>query len=297
MNIAKISIILLIAGLTFAGTRARSQANVTENQSIYLYVDALKGSDGNTGTASLPLKTIQAAVNKANVNNQKGIGTKVIINAGVYREFVNITGIYKQTSAAITFEAATPGTAIIAGSDVLTGWSQQSVSPAIYQRGWPYHLGTCAIPPGWPSNFAPIALLPEMIVVNNIPLTQVLSYGQMRAGTFYVSEVYGVVHIAPPPGTDMATAVVEAAVRPNTLNVQGRSNLVLRGLVLRHAASCINQSGANITTNSNILIDQVQAIWNNWGGLNLNANTNMTVQNSIASYNGGMGFSGNKDIT
>ena len=296
MNIKKLSTILFIAGLAFAGVRARSQANVTENQTIYLYVDAQLGSDSNTGTASLPLKTIQAAVTKANVNNQKRIATKVIINAGVYREDVKIMAITKQTSATITFEAATAGTAIIAGSDVLTGWTQQSVSPAIYQRGWPYNLGTCAIPAGWPSNFAPIALLPQMIFVNNIPLTQVMTYAQMRVGTFYVNEVDGVVHIAPPLGTDMATAVVEAAVRPETLHVQGRSNLVLRGLVLRNAASCINKSGANITTNSNILIDQVQAIWNNWGGLNVTANTNITVQNSIASYNGGMGFSGNKDI-
>jgi hypothetical protein len=296
MRFTKSFLILLLAGLAFPGARARSQANVTENQTIYLYVDAQKGSDSNTGTASLPLKTIQAAVNKANVNNQKGIGTKVIINAGVYREFVNITAVSKQTGAVITFEAATAGTAIIAGSDVLTGWVQQSVSPAIYEAGWTYDLGACAVPSGWPANFAPVALLPEMIVVNNVPLTQVTSFAQLIPGTFYVNQVYHVVHIAPAPSTNMATAVVEAAVRPETLNVQGRSNLVLRGLVMRHAASCMNMSGANVSSNSNILIDNVEAVWNNWGGLNVTGNTNITVQNSIASHNGGMGFSGNRDI-
>jgi len=296
MRFTKYFLILLIAGLAFAGTRARSQANVTENQSVYLYVDAQLGSDSNAGTPSLPLKTIQAAITKANTNNQKSIGTKVIINPGVYREFVNITGVYKQTSAAITIQAATSGTAIIAGSDVLTGWIQQSASPAIYEHGWAYKLETCGIPQGWPANFAPIALLPEMIFVNNVPLTQVTSFAQMRVGTFYVNQADGVVHIEPAPSTDMSTAVIETAARPQTLNVQGRSNFVLRGLVLQYAASCINTSGANISSNSNILIDRVQAVWNNWGGLNMTANINMTVQNSTASHNGGMGFSGNTDI-
>src|ERR1017187_7430656 len=192
MRFTKALLILLFAGLALAGTRARSQAKVTENQTTYLYVDAQKGYDSNAGTASWPLKTIQAAVNKADLNNQKGIGTKVIIKAGVYREAVNITPISGQTSATMTFEAATVGTAIIAGSNVLTGWSLQSESPVIYERTWPYDLGTCAIPPGWPANFAPIALQPQMIFVNNIPLTQVMTYAQMRAGTFYVNEAAGV---------------------------------------------------------------------------------------------------------
>ena len=297
MRLTKALLILLFAGLALAGARARSQANVTENQTIYLYVDAQKGYDSNAGTYSWPFKTIQAAVNKANLNNQKGIGTKVVVQAGVYREFVNITPISNQTSAAMTIEAATAGTAIIAASNVLTDWSLQSKSPVvIYEHPWTFDLGTCADPSGWPSNFAPIALQPEMIFVNNIPLTQVMSYVQLIPGTFYVNQADQLVHIAPAPSTDMATALVEAAVRPETLNVQGRSNLVLRGLVLRHAASCINDSGATVTNNSNILIDHVQAIWNNWGGLDVSQNTDITVEDSIASYNGGVGLSGNKDV-
>jgi hypothetical protein len=43
-----------------------------------------------------------------------------------------------------------------------------------------------------------------------------------------------------------------------------------------------------------VLIDSVQAVWNNWGGLGLSSSSNVTVQNSIASYNGGIGFQGNR---
>ena len=65
----------------------------------------------------------------------------------------------------------------------------------------------------------------------------------------------------------MATAVVESAVRPTTFNVTNRSNMVLRGLVFRHAADCLNTTGASIGSSSNVLIDSVQAVWNNWGGM------------------------------
>ncbi len=288
---------LLLATLTVAAIRANSQANVIENQTTYLYVDAQKGSDTNTGTATLPLKTVGAAIKIANLNNQKSIGTKVVINPGVYRELVNIQPVSKQTSVPLTVEAATVGTAVIAGSDVLTGWSQEdSANASIYSHSWTYDFGYCAVPAGWPTNFAPIALRTEMIFVNNIPMTQVMSYSQLRAGTFFVNEAYSVIHVWPPSSTNMATSLVEAAVRPQTLNLQGRSNVVLRGLVLRHAASCINQNSVNLSTSSNVLLDQVQVDWNNWGGLMVISGSNITVQNSVGSYNGGVGIQGNHVI-
>ncbi len=279
-----------------AGLRAHSQANVNESEKSYIYVDAQKGSDGGLGNANSPLKTVQAAVNKANTNNQNGIGTKIIVNPGLYREFVNMPAISKQSSAPITIQAAQTGTAIIAGSDVLTGWTQSDPdNPSVYSHGWTYNLGSCALPAGWPADFAPVALRTEMIFVNGVALNQVLSYGDLHPGTFFVNETYDVIHIAAPPNTNMQTAVIEAAVRPQTFNMEGRSNVVLRGLVFRHAATCINQSGAVVTGSSNILLDQVQAVWNNWGGFGVSSSSNITVQNSIASHNGGVGLQGDAD--
>jgi hypothetical protein len=290
------ALFLAILAIAMAGTRVHAQATVTENQTTYLYVDATKGSDGNSGASNSPLQTVQAAVNKANTNNQKGIGTKVIVNSGVYREFVNIEPVSGQTGATITIQAAVTGGAIIAASDVLTGWSETSSSPLVYTHSWDYNFGTCAIPSGWPSTIPAIARRTEMIYLNNYPMTEVMAYSQLRPGTFYVDETDNVIRLAPPSWANMQTSVIEAAVRPQTLTVHGRSNLVLRGLVLRHAATCINESGANITDSSNILIDAVQANWNNWGGMALNSSNHVTVENSIGSYNGGVGFQAQDDI-
>ena len=216
-----------------------------------------------------PLKTIQAAVNKANTNNQKKIGTKVIVNAGVYRETVSINPVSNQTTVPLTIQAAVTGTAVISGSNVLTNWSTDPSYASAYVTSWFPTAGTCALPTGWPTNFSSIALHTEMIFVNGTPLTQVLSYSQMRAGTFYINESYGTLHVWPASGTNMQTADVEAATRQKTVSIVGRTNIVVRGLVLTHAANCINTSGATVTTGSNILIDSVQANWNNWGGIGL----------------------------
>jgi len=280
----------ILAIVASAGDRASAQANVTENQSTTLYVDAKAGSDSNSGAQSSPFKTVQAAVNKANLLNQKNTGVKVIVNAGVYRESVNI-GNYKTTTAPLTLEAAVTGTAVISGSDVLNGWN---VSGGIYTKGWTYPTASCALPSGWPTTFPPIALRSEMIFVNGVPLTQVTAWADLRPGTFFLNTTYAVLHIYPPADVDMSTAVVEAAVRPTTFAMENRTNVVLRGLVFQHASDCINSTGANIFSSNNVLVDSVQARWNNWGGLGIYSSTNVTVQNSVASYNGGVGFHANK---
>lgn len=292
MRFSKLLLTLPFASLALAGVRANSQANVNENEQATIYVDAQKGSDSNSGSSAQPLKTVQAAINKANTNNQKSIGTKVLINPGIYREDVKINPISKQSTAPLTIQAAAAGTAVIAGSDVLTGWNQVSSNPLIYAHSWTYNFGNCSIPSGWPSNFAPVALRTEMVFVNNAPLTQVMAYGQLRTGTFFVNESANEIYVSPAPSTNMSSALVEAAVRKETLHLQGRKNVVLRGLVFRDAADCVNQNSVNISGSSNILIDAVQAVWNNSGGLTVSSSSNVTVQNSIGSYNGSTGLHG-----
>jgi hypothetical protein len=297
MRFTKSSFLLLCTLLTVVGVRANSQATVVENQTTTIYLDAQKGLDVASGTSVSPLKSIQSAINKANANNQKKIGTKIVINPGMYRELVNIGRISAQTTVPLTVEAATTGTVIISGSDVLSNWTQVPANHSIYEDNWAYNLRQTALPSGWPAGFPGIALRTEMVFVNNIPLTQVMAYGSLRAGTFFVNEAANFIYVWPVAGTNMQTALVEAAVRPQTLNVSRRSNVVIRGLVLRHAASKVNTTGANVSNSSNVLIDSVQAIWNNWGGLGVFSSSNVTVKNSIASYNGGVGFLGNKDQT
>ncbi len=286
-----------VAALLFAGASLQTppifaQANVPENYQAYLYVDANAGADTNPGTQTQPLQTLAAASNKALSNNLKSLSTKIIVNPGIYRETLRLWSQTSQTSATIAFEAAQPGAAVVSGSDVYTNWYQGTSNPAIYTHSWTYDFGPCAAPTGWPANLPAIVLRREMVFINGASLTQVLDIGQLRPGTFFVDEVANVLQIWPAPGMnpDPNAATVEVATRPSTLSITGRTNTVLRGLVLRHAASCINATGANIVSSNNALVDQVQAVWNSWGGLGLHTSSNVTVQNTIGSFNGGLGL-------
>jgi Right handed beta helix region len=283
---------LFTAILALSGIRASAQAHVTENQTHYLYVDAKSGNDGHSGAKTSPLKTIQAAVDKADSNNVNNIGTKIIVNAGVYREDVFISA-YRSTWAPVTIQAAVTGTAIIDGSNVLSGWSLQS--NGIYTHTWTPNLGTCGVPSGWPGNIPTITRRTEMLFVNGAPMTQVMAQSQLRHGTFFASEGSNIIYLDPPTGVNVSTANIEAAERRVTLNISGRKNIVVRGMVFRHAATCVNNAGVNVNNSSQILFDSDQAVWNNWGGIGIYHSTNVTVQNSVSNYNGGVGFMGSND--
>jgi hypothetical protein len=278
---------LLPAILVVSGIRAGAQSNVNENQSTYLYVDAQYGNDSNSGAYNYPLKTIQNAVNRANANNSRWVGTKVIVRPGVYRESVWI-GNYGSTTAPVTIQAASNGTAIISGSDVMSGWWWSWGS--VYAHTWNQKFGTSAIPSGWPSPIAPIGRRTEMLFVNGNPMTQVMYTSELRPGTFMVDESNNVMYLDPPAGTNVYSSTIEAATRRQALAIQSRNNIVIRGLVFEHAASTINTPSVSVTGGWNILFDSDQAVWNNWTGIGIYGTNSVTVQWTIASHNGGEGF-------
>jgi hypothetical protein len=274
------------------GNRASAQASINENQSHYIYVNGSWGSNSNPGTSSKPLKTVQAGVYKAISYARSGIGTKVMVAPGTYRETVTLD---YRSNVPITIQASTTGTAIIDGSNVLTNWHKASTY--VYEYYWKDTVTGCSLPSGWYSGMPPIIMRNEVLFVNGNQMTQVMSPSELRAGTYYVNPSYDQVQLYPPSGTDMATAQVEISARRATLSVSGSRDVVFRGLVFQHAASCMNQTGATVGSSSEILFTNDQANWNNWGGLGVNNSTNVTVENTIASYNGGSGLSGFEDLS
>jgi hypothetical protein len=286
----KVPQLLAFLALASFSAHLQAQANVPESQeSVILYVDAGQGDDSNPGSSSQPLRTIQAAAQRAQANNQKNFGTLVIVNAGTYREAVTLLATKGQTAAPITLQAAQTGTAVVSGADIWTGWQASSSNNEIFTHSWPYRWGLCVVPNGWPAGIQDIVRRREMIAVNGVNLTQVLTTGELMAGTFLVDESSGVVSIWPPAGTDMGSAVVEVAVRPTALQIQGQTNLVVRGLAFEYAASCLNQYAVAVGSSTNILVDGDQFSWNNFGGLSTSVVSNLTAQKVFASHNGGLG--------
>lgn len=290
MNFRNVAIGLALASVyAFTCNLAISQSTVTANQGTYIYVNGSSGSDSNPGTSTRPLKTIQAGVNKAVGDSKSGIATTVDIAPGVYRELVTIGG--KTSGSSMTVRAETPGTVYIDGSDVLTNWYK--ASSAVYAYTKSDTVGGCPLPSGWPGGLPPVVLKNQMVFVNGNSLTQVMSASQLVPGTFYATSQE--VEVYPPSGTDMYTAQVEVAARRGTLTVTNSKDLAFYGINFQHAASCMNTNGANIYSSSNVLLNDVQANWNNWGGLGISSSSYVTVENSTLSYNGGVGFTGYRD--
>jgi hypothetical protein len=284
--------LLALLFVLFSSLTAFCQASINEGlESAFIYVDALHGSDGNPGTITQPLQTIGAAAAMAIQNNQNGIGTRVTINPGTYRESVTLNSNSQSTDLPITFEAATTGTVIVSGADIWTGWQTDSQNPQIYTNSWPYQWGFCPPMPSGPLE-QNIVLRREMIFVNGTPLTQVLSFAEMVQGTFYVNESGGTVYIWPAAGTDVSTATIEAATRSGLFTSQGESDVVLRGMTFQYDNSCITNAAVTFTgSGSNVLVDTDNFLWNNAQGLGLlHPLADVTVQDSVANHNGESGF-------
>src|SRR5579859_1552444 len=243
MRWSKVILLAALSTLTFP-LLSRSQAYVNESlETAFIYVDQYNGNDSNPGTVTQPLKTIGASVTKAESNNASGIGSRVIINPGIYRESVTVSPLYNQTSLPITFEAAFNGTAILSGSQPFVGWQIYPGNNNIYTNAWPYAWGLCNT---LSSNAPPapdIVLRREMVFVNGMPLTQVLSFNQLTVGTFYVNESNGTIYMWPPVGVNINAAAVEVAIQPSLMSLQGQSNVVVRGLTFEYANTC-RENGA-----------------------------------------------------
>jgi hypothetical protein len=276
---------LFVAALAAASPAAMAQANVNENQSVYLFVNAAAGNDANPGTQSQPFQTINKAISKANAYAYKNIGVRIEVQPGTYHEYVQLG--WARYNPALTIEATQTGQAIIDAADVMTGWQATSGGQYVHPFA---SLGYNSVPSGWPSNLAPVLYRREVVVVNGRRFEQMMSASDLVPGAFYVNDYNHTITIFPMPGTDMQSATVEVSTRPFTFQSHSRSNFVLRGLVFEHAATYLNQEGAMAEGGSNILVDSIEASNNNWGGFGFHGVNAVTLQNSFAHENGGIGF-------
>jgi hypothetical protein len=277
MSIIRVLAVSLCA--LFLSYSAMAQANVNESLETYSYwVDANIGSDSNPGTQAQPFKTIGVAASQAVVNNQASKGTHIWINDGTYREAVSLTSSSRDTTYPITFEATNHGKAIISGAVVYTGWAAYSANPSIYTTAWNNNWGLCAIVTGCDTATYPqpdIMRRQEIVAVNGKVMTQVLSVGQMVAGTFFVDTTNHLIYLWPPSNTNMNTATVEVATLPNVFTISGKSNIVVRGLTFQYANSCRSDSAVAVKgpisfPPKNVLFDSDTFQWNNGQALAVN---------------------------
>jgi len=269
---------------------------------LHVSAEHPKSADDNPGTEALPLKSISRGSEMAFENNAKGIGSKVLVAPGVYREAVPIPKRDKNsTDAPVVFEATEPGGVVVSGSDVFTDWQRVEGDENLYWHHWPYKWGPRAqvSDPVWVRCgifFKPILLRRETVYANGQLLRLVLSPLQLREGTCYVSEADEKLIVWLPRGLDARTALMEVPVRRGLFVVQRQKNIVLRGFTFTHDNSYYELGAACSFSgvSTNFLIEDCRFEWNNSSGCSFNTVRDMTIRRTVSNNNGSSGFAGSR---
>ena len=277
------ALILVLSLLSMAAHRAYSSDDfghfeLWENETEYsknYYVDQRHplASDDNPGTAALPFKTISQASKLVRA------GERVVINSGVYREFIRPEFGGLANDKMISYESVPGASVTVKGSRVLkTQWHRSSVKTDVLPENDPYiswskNIWVTKVPIAFlPENYNPLALaniepeehdlMPWAVLVkerspyilkrallyeNGIRLTQVASYEDLARvpGAYWVGEDHQTIHMHPSDGKNPNGRFYEIALqshlfRPTKL---GLDFIQVRGLKFQHCANGFLRSG------------------------------------------------------
>jgi parallel beta-helix repeat protein len=250
------------------------------------------GDDSATGDQSHPFKTISRAADWARA------GDTVLIAPGTYREAVQLTHSGTPEKP-ITFQAQTPGTAIVSGADQLTIWTPVVTHPGPYLADWPYDFIIDHNPDGSPirsHGAEPSVGCAEQILFEGHPLRQVMNNDDLSPGTFFVDWQFHTLAVWLPGGMDPRNTNVEGSVREFTFAPLEQNNvfsdvryITVRGLVFRDTANFAQRGGMILGTGWHALNCIVEG--DNAGGMSLNGD-HILVDHCTLQFNGFCGLSG-----
>ena len=287
------SLLLLSFALSVRAAEATG-AKIDESKVVHTYyVDAAgadAADDDQHGTQDSPFVTLRRALDAAVRDKDAGVGAKVVLAAGIYRESIDIaapTSGHPDTDAPLVIEAAERGQTIIDAADT-AGWTADTwnkFSRTAWTHPWPFgntpassprdgrtHRNTAPTPPAAEAS-APL------VFFNGAALRRLPSVGGLTEPSSF-----SLVH--DPKTGNAATLVVrrpddaagddtpdnnqfQVGVRDHGMLVTGRHNVVVRGLLFQHAA---NPAGAPLAglvfvDCANVLVEDVLSQWNDGAGL------------------------------
>jgi hypothetical protein len=94
------------------------------------------------------------------------------------------------------------------------------------------------------------------------------------------------------PAVDLNSATVEVAVRSPLLQVQGRTNMVVRGITFQYANTPLPNGAVTINNSAKVFVQNCNFVWNNWDGMDVTTSQDVDIRGVQANNNGGSGMSG-----
>jgi hypothetical protein len=236
------------------------EKDVNYIHTLYVACDASNASDDNDGSITAPLKTIQAAADRAEP------GTHILIAPGTYRECVSPKKGGDSPESMICYEAQEPGTVIIKASEEIHEfeksegwrlWGYGAPNVTVNPKVWCHHLEPdmfrgynpfCAVNilhdrlfiEYDKTDMTPYLNRRGMIFCDGKPLKQVALYNQLSGadGTYWVEANGQTVHFRLPGDADPTEHCIEITVREQCFAPKGPflSYIKVKGLVCAHAA-------------------------------------------------------------
>lgn len=278
------------------------------------------GNDANAGTATAPVRTLNAAV--AKVPNS---GT-IVVRGGTYRDWLNNgAGALRIANKGFTLQAYPGEAPWFDGADVIdpttwqdngTTWSRDWATPSFC--GGSYY--SYSIPPYTPQRRAdgttdpaiketkcmyedaasdpayPMAGNPQQVWVDGVRLREVDSLAKVTASTFFYDWYAKRIHI----GYSPAGKTTELAARTNAIVLGGAltdKHKILGIGFKRYATNGGEMSpltGSAVYASREILVENSVFAENSTGGLNLSdPEPGTVIRKSVFAYQGGTGMAAN----
>jgi parallel beta-helix repeat protein len=256
-------------------------ADVEVGFDVTIHVDPESGADSNTGMAPEDrLATLGAATQAAGELRSQGQRVRILLAPGIYRQDLRLSGD-EEDAPLLLIQAEQRGTAVVTGADAWTDWVWDE-SVEAFVHSWPYDWG------GFPGE-EEIVGRRELLVVDDTLLEQVLRLRDLDDGTFFVDEAADRLYMRPPRGSSFPSLTAEVAVRSLLMQLDGVRNVVVSGLVFRHAANTLDATAVRVTNSENVVFDHNEVVENNWTGFGLSTSERITVSNNTINRNGGGG--------
>lgn len=220
-----------------------------------------RGNDQASGSKKSPLRTIGEAVDRAHE------GDTVVVHAGSYHESI------KLETSGVTLMAAPRATVWLDGSRPVTNWTP--TAGTWVSSGWtPEFDSSPTYSWGQPDNDAenwqfinrahPMAAHPDQVWMDEAPLVQVGSLGEVRPGTFFVDEPGDQLFV----GSDPTGRDVRASAIAKGLSVRAADTLVT-GIGVRRFANSVPHMGAVTIEAPRVTFQDVEIAENGTGGLHV----------------------------
>lgn len=208
---------------------------------ITLHVDHASRATRADGSRAAPYRTVDVAAQVALAHARAGHSARVLIEPGVYRETVVLRGDPGVDYATIKLEGASPGNVILAGADVVSGWSVGDAS--VFER-------TLDLP----GDGNPMAFVEEA------RLLEVQRLAEVRPGTVYFDRGAGRAYLLPPKGGTVKDGTVEIGRRePAGIEATGVDRLWIESLAFeRGFRDGIRVRGAEQVVINNCIVEYAQ---------------------------------------